>query len=394
MQTNPANALARGFSVPELAWLAATVLASGASFFLPTGYGPGIMLGLGAVGMVCIWSVRRRALANAAECEALKSSVAALEGERAARAPDLAPVISNVAPVWCSHLDSVAKQSADATRDLLGGLTSMLSQFEAAGFTNSSTVNHGGGGNLSALTAAEDKLRPVVLALSGVIDGKEAMLMRLEGLSDITKALTSMAEEVGKIAAQTNLLALNASIEAARAGEAGRGFAVVADEVRKLSTSSGETGKRIAEQIAKVGEVINVSLETARRVADEDREFASTSGKVVDEVLASLHTTIVQISGEGETLRQRGASLQNEVANMLTAFQFQDRISQILDVVRSDLARIAELSASTSPTNIVPTPKEWMTRLQSTYTMDEERSLHGTSGSGPAVEASSTVTFF
>jgi methyl-accepting chemotaxis protein len=270
----------------------------------------------------------------------------------------------------------------------------MMSQFEAAGFTSSSTVNHGGEGNLTALTAAEGKLRPVVTALSGVIEGKEAMLARLEGLSDITKALTSMAEEVGKIAAQTNLLALNASIEAARAGEAGRGFAVVADEVRKLSTSSGETGKRIAEQIAKVGEVINMSLATARRVADEDRAFASTSGKVVDDVLASLHSTIARISGEGEDLRQRGAALQNEVAHMLMAFQFQDRISQILDVVRSDLGRIGELASNSSPTNIVPKPHEWIERLQSTYTMDEERSLHGASGSGPAAESSSTVTFF
>lgn len=394
MQTNPANASTRDFSFHEMAWLAAMALASAASFFLQTSYGPAITLGLGAIGSACLWTARRKTQAIREECEALESRVASLHQERAARAPDLAPVVTSVAPVWCSHLDSVAKQSADATRDLLGGLTSMLSQFEAAGFTRAASSTHGEGQHLSALTVAEDKLRPVVLALSGVVEGKEAMLMRLEGLSDITKALTSMAEEVGKIAAQTNLLALNASIEAARAGEAGRGFAVVADEVRKLSTSSGETGKRIAEQIAKVGEVINVSLATARRVADEDRAFAATSGKVVDEVLASLHTTIARISGEGEALRQRGALLQNEVAHMLTAFQFQDRISQILDVVRSDLARIAELASNASPTNPVPTPNEWMVRLKSTYTMDEERSLHGTSGSAPAAESSSTVTFF
>jgi methyl-accepting chemotaxis protein len=394
MQTNPANASACDFSIHEMAWLAAMTVASGASFFLPTGYGPAMTLGLGGIGSACLWAARRKTQANREKCETLESRVASLEDEKALRAPDLAPVVSSVAPLWCSHLDAVAKQSADATRDLLGGLTAMLAQFEAAGFTNSSTVTHGGGGNLTALTTAEDKLRPVVTALSGVIEGKEAMLARLEGLSDITRALTSMAEEVGKIAAQTNLLALNASIEAARAGEAGRGFAVVADEVRKLSTSSGETGKRIAEQIAKVGEVINVSLATARRVATEDRAFATTSGKVVDEVLASLRSTIARISGEGEDLRQRGAALQNEVAHMLTAFQFQDRISQILDVVRSDLARIAELAANTSPTNIVPTPHEWIERLQSTYTMDDERSLHAASGSGPAAESPNTVTFF
>jgi methyl-accepting chemotaxis protein len=164
--------------------------------------------------------------------------------------------------------------------------------------------------------------------------------------------------------------------------------------VRKLSTSSGETGKRIAEQIAKVGEVITVSLETARRVADEDQAFASTSGKVVDEVLASLRTTIENISGEGEQLRERGANLQREVEQMLTAFQFQDRISQILEVVRADLARIGELAADPDPGVSIPASGEWMSRLQSTYTMDEERHLHEPSGAGAANGASSSVTFF
>ncbi len=377
-----------------MAWLAAMALASGASFFLATGYGPAMTLGLGGIGSACLWAARRKTQAIRDKCETLESCVTTLEDERASRAPDLVPVVSSVAPVWCSHLDSVAKQSADATRDLLGGLTSMLSQFEAAGFTRAASSTHGEGQHLSALTMAEDKLRPVVLALSGVIEGKEAMLMRLEGLSGITKTLKNMAEEVGKIAAQTNLLALNASIEAARAGEAGRGFAVVADEVRKLSTSSGETGKRIAEQIAKVGEVINVSLTTARRVADDDRAFAAASGKTVDEVLASLQSTIENITGEGQQLRQCGASLQFEVAQMLTAFQFQDRISQILDVVRTDLARIGDLAANPSSNLPVPAPDEWMARLRSTYTMDEERSLHGASGAEPAAESSGAVTFF
>jgi methyl-accepting chemotaxis protein len=394
MQTNPENASPCDFSVHEMAWLAAMALASGASFFLATGYGPAMTLGLGGIGSACLWAARRKTQAIRDKCETLESCVTTLEDERASRAPDLVPVVSSVAPVWCSHLDSVAKQSADATRDLLGGLTSMLSQFEAAGFTRAASSTHGEGQHLSALTMAEDKLRPVVLALSGVIEGKEAMLMRLEGLSGITKTLKNMAEEVGKIAAQTNLLALNASIEAARAGEAGRGFAVVADEVRKLSTSSGETGKRIAEQIAKVGEVINVSLTTARRVADDDRAFAAASGKTVDEVLASLQSTIENITGEGQQLRQCGASLQFEVAQMLTAFQFQDRISQILDVVRTDLARIGDLAANPSSNLPVPAPDEWMARLRSTYTMDEERSLHGASGAEPAAESSGAVTFF
>jgi len=171
---------------------------------------------------------------------------------------------------------------------------------------------------------------------------------------------------------------------------------VVADEVRKLSTSSGETGKRIAEQIAKVGEIIGDSLGTARRVAAEDEAIAGSAGKVVDGVLASLEETIGRISDEGQELRQRGASLHQEVERMLTAFQFQDRIAQILDVVRSDLARLGELAADPALRDGVPPPQAWMARLQTTYTMDDERSLHAPApaGAAPAGAAASSVTFF
>jgi methyl-accepting chemotaxis protein len=319
---------------------------------------------------------------------------AALEKEAAHASAGLAPVIASAAPVWASHLDTVGRQRADATRELLAGLTSILAQFEAAGFTSASQEVRGDRRHVVALAAAENKLNPLVKALSGAIEGKEAMLARLEGLSDITAALRGMAEDVGKIAAQTNLLALNAAIEAARAGEAGRGFAIVADEVRKLSTSSGETGKRIAEQIAKVGDIILVSLDLARRVAVEDRTFADASGKVVDEVLASLHAMIEEISAEGIALRQRGATLQGEVSNMLTAFQFQDRIAQILDVVRTDIVRIADLAAQPAATDAMPAPAVWMARLQASYTMDEERKLHAPAGAAAAAAPSQGVTFF
>ena len=394
MQTDPENGLARSFCASEWAWLSAIALALPASVLLPSAFAPGATVVLACAGAVFLVLARRRAHALSLERDALAVRNAFLEQEQAQRSVDLAPVIASVAPVWCSHLDAVAKQSADATHDLLGGLTSMLSQFEAAGFSVSSGPTASGGASLSALGAAEDKLRPVVTALSGVIEGKEAMLARLEGLSDITRALTSMAEEVGKIAAQTNLLALNASIEAARAGEAGRGFAVVADEVRKLSTSSGETGKRIAEQIAKVGEVINVSLATARRVADEDRVFAASSGKVVDEVLASLHATIERISGEGAQLRERGAALQHEVAHMLTAFQFQDRVHQILDQVRQSMGEAAQRLQAAVESGRVPDAAEWEALLTAGYTTDEQRSATAGGSSPAAASSSSETTFF
>ena len=394
MKTKLPNATERHFFSAGLVWLAAVLLTSAAFIYLPTEYAMLALAALGCAGAAWLEIATRKANSLMRESASLTARIADLEQSAEQRAPDVAPVVASVAPVWCAHLDSIAKQSADATRDLLAGMTSMQARFDAAGFTTAAASPHSVGPHSSALAAAERKLRPVVTALAGVVEGKEQMLQRLQGLSEVTKTLTNMADEVGRIATQTNLLALNASIEAARAGEAGRGFAVVANEVRKLSTSSGEAGKRIAEQIARVGEVIDTSLQTAHRVANDDRAFADESGRVVDEVLASLHATLHDIAGEGATLRECGASLRNDVAQMLTAFQFQDRISQIIEVVRSDLARIGEIAATHSTDVPAPAPDEWLARLQSTYTMDEERSLHAPSGSATTAAAPAAITYF
>lgn len=394
MKSDLPLATERHFFPAGLTWLAAVLLTAAAFVYLPSEYALLALATTGGTGAAWLEIATRKANSLMRESASLTAHIAALEQKQARRAPDLAPVVASVAPVWCSHLDSVAKQSADATRDLLGGMTSMQARFDAAGFTTASASGQRAGPHSSALAAAEKKLRPVVTALAGVVDGKEKMLLRLQGLSEVTKTLTGMAEDVGRIASQTNLLALNASIEAARAGEAGRGFAVVADEVRKLSTSSGETGKRIAEQIARVGEVIETSLETAHRVANDDRAFADESGRVVDEVLASLRATLHDIAAESTTLRECGASLRNDVAQMLTAFQFQDRISQILEVVRSDLARIGNIAATCSPDTPDPAPDEWLAHLQSTYTMDDERRLHAPSGPVPHAAAPGGITYF
>ena len=197
-----------------------------------------------------------------------------------------------------------------------------------------------------------------------------------------------MAVDVAKIAAQTNLLALNAAIEAARAGEAGRGFAVVANEVRKLSNSSGTTGTQMAEKVVHVTRIIEGTLATARNVAGRERILADDSAKTVTHVIASMRDAMDVLTREKNHLLERGRALQASVEQMVV-----DRISQMISVVRDDLERLA--NAAADPLVPVPAPGAWMERLESTYTMHEERQLHTRGKDVPAAAAdTTTVTFF
>src|SRR5690606_247524 len=86
----------------------------------------------------------------------------------------------------------------------------------------------------------------------------EKMNTRAQEVSQITKIITSISDQI-------NLLALNAAIEAARAGEYGKGFAVVADEIRSLAEQSASSASNISTLI---NEMQNDSNNTVKAIAN------------------------------------------------------------------------------------------------------------------------------
>ncbi|MDD5249754.1 MAG: methyl-accepting chemotaxis protein, partial [Rhodocyclaceae bacterium] len=212
-------------------------------------------------------------------------------------------------------------------------------------------------------------------------------------------ALKHMAKDVGEIAKQTNLLALNAAIEAARAGDVGRGFAVVADEVRKLSDLSGETGKKISATIETVNQAIASTLEISSRYARQDEEMVANSEKVIEHVVSRVHGAVQGLVDASDQLRQENQSVGEEIAEVLVALQFQDRVSQVLGHVRNDMGKLNErivnqerrVAEGVNPGAIDATA--WLDELSHTYTVPEQHVVHR--GGKPAATADSAdITFF
>lgn len=98
-------------------------------------------------------------------------------------------------------------------------------------------------------------------------------------ISEVTKAITSIAQ-------QTNLLALNATIEAARAGEAGKGFAVVASEVKDLARltmrSSEDIGHRLTAIQTQTGHAVQ-AIGQITDIIDQINELQTAVASAVDE---------------------------------------------------------------------------------------------------------------
>lgn len=83
----------------------------------------------------------------------------------------------------------------------------------------------------------------------------------------------------------------------------------------------------------------------------------------------------------------------HEVERMYIGFQYQDRISQMLALLESDIARLQHVLGG--KTTEVPALDDWMQRLESQYAMSEQHSIHGGNpASQPASSAGEEATFF
>jgi methyl-accepting chemotaxis protein len=308
----------------------------------------------------------------------------------------LADVCLSVLPIWSRQIEAarlISETSILKLSERFGTLSSNIS--------NSVASNGGQDASqqlVDLLEVGQHDLNSIVLALRSALSNKENELKEVLQLSGFTEQLQQMAKFVGDIASQTNLLALNAAIEAARAGEAGRGFAVVADEVRKLSSMSGETGRKISETVNTVNAAIARTVQMSRHHAEQDTLTLADSERVVSQVIEHFRGTAQTIVRNSHDLQQQSANVADEIAQVLVALQFQDRVSQMLTLITRDLGKLEQQlderqASSLSGHALTPMASDrWLQELSTAYTMPEQHAIHG--GKTHAKADASEITFF
>jgi methyl-accepting chemotaxis protein len=300
-----------------------------------------------------------------------------------------------ILPIWGKQIDSGRVETEDAVT-ALASLFARLSERLQDALANSRGSD--GGGVAAMLAQGQGDLTLIVTSLKTGQEAMASMMAQIASLAPLTKALNDMALDVASVAAQTNLVALNAAIEAARAGEAGRGFAVVAGEVRRLSHLSASTGKTIASTALQVNSSIASALLQAERYATHEAELIGNLDLAIKRMLQQFGDRAEQLSQSSELLQAESARMQVEIDGVLVALQFQDRVSQILSHVQSDLDRLhAHLLENrikvAQGERCEPLDSDlWLQQLERTYSTHEQRSNH----SGNTAEAAKTsdITFF
>jgi methyl-accepting chemotaxis protein len=302
--------------------------------------------------------------------------------------------LQEAASHWTAHVGLAQQQMDAAIGQLLDGFHQILSELAHLVLQPADNCNDDEMlARANMLAQCETRLLGLLQTLDGFVQSRDAVLGSVRALSDASGSLGTMAEDVGTLARQTNLLSINAAIEAARAGESGRGFAVVAAEVRRLSHASGETGQRIGSQVQHFGLQMQAALDQADEQAVRGSSAIATSEQTIRSVVADVDGAVAQLHDRAVDLRQRGEVVKAQVQQLLQAFQFQDRVHQILGQVNSSIATaVARLQAALADGR-VPDAAEWAALLGAGYTTLEQHTAAHTTAA-PAAAGSTETTFF
>jgi len=308
--------------------------------------------------------------------------------------------LDDASRLWTAHVGTAQTQMHEAIEHLLGGFSDILGELDhiILRTDDGGAPTHSVDERAAMLAQCETRLLGLLQCLEGFVQSRDKVLDSVRSLSSASSSLRDMAEDVGKLARQTNLLSINAAIEAARAGDSGRGFAVVAGEVRRLSSESGETGRRIGEQVQQFGGQMENALAQADEEAQRGASSIQASEVTIREVVSEVDGAVAQLNQRALELQARGETVKFQVQQLMQAFQFQDRVNQILDQVNASIVGAMARLQTALAEGRAPDAAEWTALLSVGYTTAEQhaaaRDPQASKAASSAAAASTETTFF
>ncbi len=358
------------------------------------------VLWLGAAALAALWFCQNVWLPGSGT----DGAKAKMSGSDAAILGELLPRFDDATRTWATHLGTAQTQMRDAIDQLLCSFDDILRELDALIGAPQNNAGTDDDARAAVLAQCEGQLRQILGNFDGFVRSRDEVLKNVRSLSDASGSLRVMADDVSNLARQTNLLSLNAAIEAARAGPAGRGFAVVAGEVRRLSEESGQTGKRIGNQVDEFSVSMKHAMAQATQSAEADTQAIHSSEASINQVVEQVDGAVKQLHQRAADQTVQGQLIKAQVEQVLIAFQFQDRVHQILDQLRDSMQAATDSLKTSLADGHMPDADAWQAVLSTGYTTEEQRAVtrgtaahansHGSSGAAASAPAASAETTF
>lgn len=293
-------------------------------------------------------------------------------------------MVGQVVPVWSKQLEVTRESAADGLAKLLDAFSQITG---ALGGLADSLEHNNPSVEVGALDAALAPDAPARAALATLLapsqrafDQRDAAVAELGRCGQAIGELRQLGRQAREIGKHTRLVAFNASIEANRGGQgsghgSGNGSQAVANETRMLAARMAEIGEQIERAVAGLDRSLGAERlrgEVGDTTPEELRlELDVRARQALSALLGSLGSAL-RSSGEVKTAAE---TLRNQLDEAFVHFQFGDRLSQMLAIVGSDMQNFARWVAA-HPYATQSDAAEWLSNLESSYTMEEQRSQH------------------
>lgn len=375
--------------------------------------GPAALLGAALVLAGTALALRRTAGAGAgatgtADTNETSDTLGASQGPNPANAARAAialaagrtgadAMVATVVPVWSRQLEVTRDAAAD-------GLSGILDQFSQMSTALNTLVTDIQGYAVTAEPGAVDQsvrrespaLEALLAPSRRAFQQRDAAMTELNRCGQALVELQQLAKQTREIARHTRLVAFNASIEANRGhrgsegGAANGGSQAVAAELRNVATRMAESGERVDQVVTELLAGIRQAGREGGIHDTSEEELRLELDLKAREALAALLGGLGSALKGSQSVQETSRALSDQLEAIFMHFQFGDRISQMLSIVANDMNNFTEWVAA----NPRATPSDaaaWLTALEASYTMDEQRSTHH---GNVHVEQSAGVEFF
>lgn len=196
------------------------------------------------------------------------------------------------------------------------------------------------GSKSSALSSAvEDQRGAIRQYTQAVQQGLEVQHEAACSALECAKQISWLAGKIQAFSQELAMLTLNARMESARTGQTGAAFATIADSMRALSSEVKTANGRVADLASSLNDI----LPSLERQARDLRERNGTMSDGLEIQLGSLAAAFIETRNVAGVLVQSGsdhaARVVAQSAELLSRFQFQDRMSQTLRELEGVIGR-------------------------------------------------------
>jgi len=313
------------------------------------------LLAVFVFGLLLLWTWRRQAaIADDAQSGTLPEPITAGLTRVQADLRDAAAQGAALCQTGAADIDRVKRLLHEAIEKLIAGFGTINEHIRAQHdlalyIVEGMQGGAEGSGQARFADFVLDTSRTLEVFVNNTVETSKiamGLVETMEAINQESDAMLRILGEIEGIAKQTNLLALNAAIEAARAGEAGRGFAVVADEVRALSQRTDQFSQQIRSRMDAVHAALTRANDAIYAVATMDMSYALQSKHRVQETMQRIEQLNETMADAAQKIERHADEVGSQVNRAVTALQFQDMTSQLLEHGRTRINAVQEMLAA------------------------------------------------